>query len=86
MSCIRTFRELQEVQKHFEYQNALENTNTRERALALLEVEVCECLDALLTNDPLEIKGELADILIFTATVAELLYFDLQRAINKGDL
>lgn len=82
---IRTFRELQNVQEHFVYQNQLENINTPDQVLRLLEEEVYECCEALEINDPTQIKGELSDILIFAATVANTFRFNLHRAIMSTE-
>jgi NTP pyrophosphatase (non-canonical NTP hydrolase) len=79
---IRTFRELQNVQEHFSFQNGLENTNTPHRVLIFLYDEVYECCEALDTQDQLQIKGEVSDIFIFAATLANVLHFDVDQAIR----
>lgn len=43
-----------------------------------------ECCESLESSDPLEIKSELADVLIFAATVANAHGFDLHLAIRAG--
>lgn len=63
------------------FQNELENINTPRQVIEFLKEEVIECCEALETNDPIQIKGELSDILIFAATVANTFHFDLHRAI-----
>jgi|SRR3989344_128132 len=83
---IRTFRELQNVQDHFMFQNELENINTPKEVLRFLNDEVYECCEALEINDPVQIKGELSDILIFAATVTNTFHFDLDRAIMAAEI
>ncbi|MBI2011199.1 hypothetical protein HYS91_00375 [Candidatus Daviesbacteria bacterium] len=83
---IRTFRELQNVQDHFMFQNELENINTPRQVIEFLKEEVIECCEALETNDPIQIKGELSDVLIFAATVANSFHFNLQRAILSTEI
>jgi len=80
-SQLITFKQLQDVQEHFVFQNGLENVNTQGGVLVLLTEEVYECCEALEKNDQKEIKGELADIFIFAANVASEFHFDIGQAI-----
>ncbi len=77
---ITSLRELQGIQKQFVTMNGIQNTP--ESAFSRLVEEVDECRGALRSGDKKELKGELADIIIFVATLANEAEIDLEQAVT----
>ena len=80
---IKTFREVQDIQAHFCQMNNF--TDTPEKIWKLLQGELTECQEAIELDDLAEIKGELADIVIFAATIATMTQTDLHESITQYD-
>lgn len=79
---IITFQLLQEIQAHFCALNQF--NNTPKSIWEHIKEEIVECREAVEVGDRAEIKGELADILIFAATAANIMYFDLEKAMQHS--
>jgi phosphoribosyl-ATP pyrophosphohydrolase len=78
---VQDLHSLQVIQAHFCELNGLENTP--EFACARLFEEIGECGEAVVSGDLKEIKGELADLVIFSLTIANTLEIDLDRATQR---
>lgn len=78
---VTEIRQLQAIQEHFCRLNGI--VNTPQAAFARLIEESDECNEALATNDLKEVKGELADIVIFALTTANTLTIDLDAEMQR---
>src|SRR3990167_1733175 len=72
---------LQDIQAHFCTLVGIENSP--ESVLNLLAGEVEELRKAIDTNDAKEIRSELADVVIFAATLANCFSFSLEEDITN---
>src|SRR5258708_5190209 len=74
-------RLLQAIQAHFCALNGI--VNTPQTAFARLIGEAQECNEALANDDLKEVKGELADLVIFSLTVANTYAIDFDAEIMQ---
>lgn len=70
------------VANFLEDRPTMKENNTFETVVSLLRGELDELVEIEPTKDPVEIKQELADVLIFAYTLAHVLGVDAEEAIR----